>query len=374
MLRARQCLVEILELYQTAPGEKRPELLERVTDLYFLTLERQGQSDKDAFGDVLERMAYEANTISRVRLSERLAKSSSAPLELLRRLARDEICIARPVLQYSPCLREGDLVAISGEAEQEHLMATAHRAELTRPVTDIIVERGDVEVLKAVIGNTGAEISPESRAKLTNIPELHEALQKAHSAHSAHREIAPRPNKWLKRLTDGEFWQQITESALMTSEELDQAQPVNRAQQETENPDEQTVQQPKKKPVKAIALKPASVTAEKLLVDAAKEGNLEKTVKMFSRITLLDNAMIIHCLFEAHLPTLMVLCKAHHMTTSTFNTMLQLRERFHGARINDTVGLIRRYDGMTPNTAQRIIHFSQKRREAEEEIPQSAPA
>ncbi len=371
MLRARQCLNEILELYQTGPDEKRPELLERVADLYFLTLEQQSQSDTDAFGDVMERMAYEADVISRIRLSERLAKSESAPIELLRRLARDEICIARPVLQYSSCLREGDLVSISSDAEQDHLMATAHRSELTKPVTDMIVERGEVDVLKAVIGNIGAEISSESRTKLSKTPELQQALQQAISAR---RDMAPSPIQRLKRLTEGEFWQQITEAALMTEGETDQEQPETQIPAEDEIPEAQASKEPKSKPEKEIALKPASVATEKLLVDAAREGNMEKTVQLFSQVTQLDDAMIEHCLFEAHLPALMVLCKAHNMAVTTFTAMLQLRESHQGAPINDTVGLMRRYEGMTPKTAQRIIRFSDKRREVEQEIQESETA
>ncbi len=42
--------------------------------------------------------------------------------------------------------------------------------------------------------------------------------------------------------------------------------------------------------------------------------------------------------------------------------MLQLRENHTGTPINDTVGLLRRYEGMMPDTAQRIIRFSDKRR------------
>ncbi len=365
MHRARECLNEILELYQTGPNEKRPELLDRVADLFFLTLDQQSTADTDAFGDVMERMAYDADAISRAHLSERIAKNHTAPLALLRRLARDDICIARPVLQYSPCLREGDLVSISSEAEQDHLMATAHRSQLSKPVTDIIVARGELDVLKIVIGNIGAEISAESRAKLSKIPGLQEDLQRAMSAR---RDMTPSPMDRLKKLTEVEFWQQITEAALMTDDEPDQAQPATQAPEEDVILNERDSRALKNKSDKEIEIKPAPPAAEKLLVDAARSGKIEDTVKIFSKITHLDEAMIEHCLLEAHLPALMVLCKAHSMAAATFTAMLQFRESHARKPVKDTVGLLRRYDGMTPKTAQRIIRFSDKRRELDGEL------
>jgi len=360
MLRARQCLDEIVDLYMSGPNDKGPELLERVADLYFLTVDQQSQEDRDAFGDVMERMAFNADALTRARLSERISKAELAPVELIKRLARDEICVARPVLQYSPCLREGDLVSISSDAEQDHLMATAHRSELTKPVTDIIVERGEPQVLLAIISNTGAEISAESRAKLTSTPELQAALQQALQLR---RDLSLSPMDRLKRLTESEFWQQITEAALMTHDQSEDAQPKKKAPMQKVIPDEQNIKPPDNTPSKEYKIGPTHPTAEKSLVEAARGGKVVETVGLFAKITQLDEGMIEHCLFKAHVPALMVLCKAHSLSPSTFTSLLQLRESYTGTPVTDTIGLMRRYEGMTPETAQRIIRFSDKRRE-----------
>jgi hypothetical protein len=364
-----------VDLYQSGPIDKGPELLERVADLYFLTVDQQSPADTDAFGDVMERMAFAADALTRARLSERIAKSESAPLELIRRLARDEICVARPVLQYSPCLREGDLVSISSEAEQDHLMATAHRSNLSKPVTDIIVERGELKVLKAIISNTGAEFSAESRMKLSKTPELQAELQQAIRMR---RDMSPTAIDRLKRLTEMEFWQQITEAALMTIEEPDDIQAdtldsVNAdAAVDKQILNEQANKAPKGKPDKDIKMKPTSEAAEKALVDSARAGKVVETVQFFAKITELDEGMIEHCVFKAHIPALMVLCKAHSMAPSTFTAMLQLRENHTGTPVTDTIGLMRRYESMTPDTAQRIIRFSDKRRDIKEKASNAA--
>jgi uncharacterized protein (DUF2336 family) len=360
MLRARQCLAEIADLYQSGPNKKGADLLERVADLFFLTVDQQSADDRSAFGDVMERMAIDADTLTRTRFSERISKTESAPLDLIRGLARDEICVARPVLQYSPCLREGDLVSISSDAEQDHLMATAHRAEITEPVTDIIVERGNLNVLKAVISNTGAKFSAESRHRLLNTPELQEELQQVMRAR---RDLAPSPFARLKRLTEAEFWQQISEVALMTDEEPDDVKSAIEAPADEVKPDEQAGKELEKNTSKEHRMEPTHPASEKALVNAAKSGKVVETVQSFAKITQLDEVMIEQCIFKAHVPSLIVLCKAHSLAPSTFTTMLQLRENHTGTPINDTVGLLRRYEGMTTDTAQRIIRFSDKRRE-----------
>jgi len=359
MLRARQCLDEIADLYQSGPIEKGADLLERVADLFFLTVDQQLAEDRSAFGDIMERMAIDADTLTRARFSERMSKAEFAPTDLIRGLARDEICVARPVLQYSPCLREGDLVSISSDAEQDRLMATAHRAELTEPVTDIIVERGDLNVLKVIISNTGAKFSAESRHRLSKTPELQKELQQVMRAR---RDLAPSRFAHLKRLTEAEFWQQISEAALMTDVEPDDVQSETETPADEDNPEEQASKEPEKNPDKELRIAPTNPASEKALVNAAKSGKVVETVQFFAKITKLDEVMIEHCVFKAHIPALIVLCKAHSLAPSTFTTLLQLRENHTGTPVRDTVGLLRRYEGMTTETAQRIIRFSDKRR------------
>ena len=96
------------------------------------------------------------------------------------------------------------------------------------------------------------------------------------------------------------------------------------------------------------------------MVEAARAGQVVETIEILSTITRLDKAMVEHCLFQAHLPALMVLCKAHKLAASTFTSLLQMRENHTEAPINDTIGLIRRYEAMTPDTAQRVIRFADK--------------
>jgi len=366
MLQTRKCLDEIVDLFQSRSAKSGPELIDRVVDLYFMTVDEQSTEDQDAFGDVMTRMAFAGDALTRARLAERISRAGRVPKELLRRLACDEIIVARPVLQYSPCLREGDLMSIIGQVHEDHLMATAHRCKLTVPLTDLLMERGGEQVLSIMASNMGARFSPEGLARLTeaarNSSEIRFALD-------LRRDLAPGPLTRLKRFADAEFWQGLAESVLMTEEEVLADKPGKPATPATRAPprDADSSGELANEPGKTVTASPAvTPAAEKSLVDAARAGDIDETLKFFSKITQLNETMLGHCLFEAHIPALMVLCKAHGLAAGTFTALLQLKESHTRQPSNDTAGLMRRYDGMTRETAQRIIRFSDQRRRLDE--------
>lgn len=368
MQRARECLDEIVSLYNSGPQEQASELLQRITDLYFLTVEQQSVDEIGSFGDAMIRMSKSADPVARARFAERMSKAEPVPIEVLRTLARDEIFIARPVLQYARGLREGDLVAILGDVGQEHMSATAHRENLTIPVTDILVNRGDAEVLLALAQNVGASLSPESRDRLYNAAGENDAL--LHIL-NARRDIAINPMSKLKRLAESEFWHQVAETLLMAPDETETVDPKPKIQKakEAEEPKPEPEAPKKEAPASLLTTKSNAAANEKLLVEAARGGKVVETIEALSRVTSLDNAMVEHCLFEANLPALMVLCKAHKLAASTFTSLLQLRENYTETPITDTIGLLRRYEAMTPDTAQRVIRFADKGRPEPQEEP-----
>jgi len=360
MDRARACLVEIVDLYESGPDANGPELLERVTDLFFVTTKMQSAEDRKAFGDVMERMVYAADPITRANFAERIARAELAPVDLIRRLAKDEIFIARPILQYSPGLREGDLVSLSRNAEQAHLKATAHRKHLTKPVTDILVKRGDLGVLQAVVGNAGAEFSAEALDQLSRAAEIHGELQ---PLLSLRRDLAPRVITRLKRLTEYNFWQQMAETMLMTSEEPDKKdspKPKTPKVALKDKAPESKAGQPAK-PENEEKISGEGPETEMDLAGNAKASKVDETIESFAAITGLDKMMVEHCLFQAHISALMVLCKAHGFAPGTFTALLQIRENITKEPTDDAISLMRRYENMTEDTAKRIISFSDKR-------------
>ena len=68
--------------------------------------------------------------------------------------------IAGPLLRRSPVIDEGALIDIAQIKGQGHLLAMSERPALSPGVTDVIVRRGDRDVVRRAAGNAGALFSP----------------------------------------------------------------------------------------------------------------------------------------------------------------------------------------------------------------------
>jgi uncharacterized protein (DUF2336 family) len=83
-----------------------------------------------------------------------------APLAVIRSLAQDKsIVVAGPVLTHSPRLSEEDLLAIATGEGQDRLLAISRRVTVSEAVSDVLVTRGNREVLRSVVSNEGARFS-----------------------------------------------------------------------------------------------------------------------------------------------------------------------------------------------------------------------
>ena len=92
---------------------------------------------------------------------------ANAPRGLVGQLAHeDEIAIAGPLLRRSPVIDEQMLIEIASEKSQGHLLAMAERPTLSSNLTDVIVARGDRNVVRRTAGNAGANFSPDGYSTL----------------------------------------------------------------------------------------------------------------------------------------------------------------------------------------------------------------
>jgi hypothetical protein len=163
-----------------ASGEdsRRVETLRRLTNLFVEQAPVLGEEHVGVFDEVISRLAHEIEFRARVELAERLADIENAPRRTVRDLAFDEnIQIARPVIERSARLAEADLVDIARQRSQSHLLALSGRRHLTEAVTDVLVERGDEQVVRRVAGNETARFSPTGFDTLVQRSRDDDALQ-----------------------------------------------------------------------------------------------------------------------------------------------------------------------------------------------------
>jgi uncharacterized protein (DUF2336 family) len=139
---------------------RRVEILTKITDLFINGAPRFSEDQIGLFDDVMARLVATIEAKARAKLAQRLASIANAPSNVIHLLASDDdIEVARPVLARSERLTEHTLVATAESKSQQHLYAISQRDTLSEAVTDILVERGDRDVVHAVAKNRGARFS-----------------------------------------------------------------------------------------------------------------------------------------------------------------------------------------------------------------------
>lgn len=140
-----------------APGN-RERALWYATDL--LMVGRYTDEEVWVFGEVIGRLAAEIEIAARAKLAARLSRIDHAPGQLINNLASDDsIEVAGPVLRYSERVDVRTLLNNARTKDQQHLLAISKRRSLPEPVTDVLVTRGNQEVVQSVATNDGARFS-----------------------------------------------------------------------------------------------------------------------------------------------------------------------------------------------------------------------
>ncbi|HEV3178474.1 MAG TPA: DUF2336 domain-containing protein, partial [Stellaceae bacterium] len=136
-----------------SPG-RRATTLERMTAFFVDGASRFNDDHVRLFDLVFSRLIGEIETTARTELSRRLAPVGKAPIETVRHLAHDDdIAVAGPLLERADQLSDVDLADIAESKGQAHLLAICARARIAQPVTDVLLRRGDREVVHGVAEN-----------------------------------------------------------------------------------------------------------------------------------------------------------------------------------------------------------------------------
>jgi uncharacterized protein (DUF2336 family) len=155
------------EIVKHGDPKRRAEAVRRITELFLVGAANFRSDHVDLFDGILLGLVPHAEVAARAELAERLAALANAPRALVGQLAReDEISIAGPLLRRSPVIGEKALVEIARIKGQGHLLALSERPRLSPDLTDVIVRRGDREVVRRAAGNAGAAFSQAGYAAL----------------------------------------------------------------------------------------------------------------------------------------------------------------------------------------------------------------
>src|SRR4051795_9729794 len=163
--------VELLDELQTTLAHgtvaRRVETLRRVTDLFLNGAVDYSDEQIALFDDVFHCLMRHIEASAKALLASRLAPVGTAPPMTIRALAFDDLIeVAAPVLSQSERLDDGALIETARNKSQAHLMAISTRKVLSGAVTDVLILRGDDDVVQNTVNNPGAEFTERGYGRL----------------------------------------------------------------------------------------------------------------------------------------------------------------------------------------------------------------
>ena len=189
-------LLNLKALAQNRAGFARSALFDRVAGLLFESEGELTPEVRTLIDQILTGLIGHVEGEVRKKVAERLAGLNSAPHELTKLLANDEIEIARPILHHSPVLTDSDLIEVIEDKSEGHREAIAKRPVVPAAVSAALVAAKEPKVVEALLANMGAVIP---RAVFGDLVKLSEAVD------SIRKPLAQR-NDMPKDLAHRMFW------------------------------------------------------------------------------------------------------------------------------------------------------------------------
>src|SRR6201996_4842106 len=332
---------------------RRVETLRRVTDLFINGAVDYSDDQIGLFDDVFQCLIQHIEISAKALLSKRLAPIDAAPPQTIRTLAFDEaIEVAGPVLSQSERLDDDTLIETARVKSQAHLMAISMRKVLSGAVTDVLVLRGNDEVIHSTVNNPGAEFSERGFARLVNRAEGDDDLATCVGL----RPAIPR-HLYLKLLAKASD----TVRARLEAANPQQAEEVPTAVREA-------TQRARSAP---SAVSKETAIAHALVKSLYEDGRLdEHQVEAFAEAGKFDeaNAAIAalanvtvavaeNMMVEARAEGVMILAKVAGMSWATVKAIINMRDQLSGSGPTDLHSSKDTYERLRPSTAQQVLRF-----------------
>ena len=332
---------------------RRVETLRRVTDLFIDGAVDFSDDQIALFDDVFQCLMHHIENSAKALLSNRLAPVDRAPPLTIRALAFDDVIeVAAPVLSQSERLEDEALIETARNKSQAHLMAIASRRVLSGAVTDVLVLRGNDEVIHSTVNNPGAEFSERGFTRLVNRAEGDDDLATCIGL----RPTLPR-HLYLKLLA---------KASAAVRARLEAANPPLAGEVST------AVREVTRRARMApSALTEETVIAHGLVKSLYDDGRLdEQEVAAFAEAGKFDeaNAAIAalanvsvsiaeNMMVETRAEGVMILAKISGLSWSTVKAIINMRDDLSGKERSDLEACKATYERLRPSTAQQVLRF-----------------
>jgi uncharacterized protein (DUF2336 family) len=351
--------------------EKRLELLHKVTDLYFEGFGNHSASESYLFNDIMEKIVELFSNDLKRKVSASLAVLPDFPTTIVKTFAQDEdIEIARPVLRNALSLTDEDLVLLAERGSQAHLNAIAGRSTIPEKVTDVLIDRGDRNVVHTVTANHGARFSNQGLERLvdkaTDDVDLRELLVER-------PDLSPRAVDKLLPLVSESLMMKLAERGY----DLNGAVPPDMiaslrqrftAQLRTRKDDIQHVSAV----IDAIRNGRAPLDDQARLI--AESGRLLDVSTLLSTFARLEQDHVFSLIYRGQLQTVLILCRSLELSWPTVDAMLAVRAAKQRMHYFSDPAVRRDYEAVDLAVAQRTIRFLRVRQVATAQAGQQLQA
>jgi len=348
---------ELEEALASGGGRDCEKIMQRVADLFMAGSRRYSDQQIALFDDVLLRLSTEIEIKARAKLAHRLAWVNNAPPKLIRSLAFDDaIDVARPVLSFSPRLSDADLVENAKVKSQEHLYAIGRRLTLSEGITDVLVERGNDRVMRALARNTGAHFSEPGFGKLTD-----RAVNDCVLAFGiVQRENVPR--EYLIKL--------IETASANVRDVLEAANPeaiaaIRETIDEVAGALHQEARDASREHAAALRdvgrrFKSGDITEDNVRLPARSQ-NFEKTAVALAKLGPFPIELVERALLDEGGDMVLILAKAARCSWVTTKELLLMFAAKRSMSPDDLSAAYASFERLSPETAKRIVNFREER-------------
>jgi len=336
-------------------AEKHGEILRQITTLFLEGSKDFNEDHIRLFDDVFGRLIEEIEGRAKAELSRRLAPVANAPIEILRRLANDEdIAVAAPVLTQSPRLEEKDLVDIARNKGQAHLSALSERKPLMPAVTDILVQRGDRDVVQKVADNPAARLSEKGYSSLVRRAQNDSDL----AASVAHRADIPDHlfRELLMRATE------VVQRRLLAAAKPETQAEIRRVLAKVSGEVAASVHPKRNFSAAQETVRAAAASGtldEPMVAGFASAGRYEETVAALAALCDVPLETIDKMMNGERPDPVLILCKSINFSWPTVRMVILVRPGSRGKSAPALDQASANFDKLSALTAQRVARFWQ---------------
>ena len=171
---------EALHLQPTAIVPKTPadntvrkQLAKRLSDVICIPSSQLTPQERHMAGDVLVELLRDADIELRESVAKRLVMLNEAPRTILVLLAKDDIQVARHVLEESKSLTDSDMIQIVQKVSGAHRKVIAKRRKVSDAVVDAVVQFLEEDVVETLLKNKGANFSETALQRILTVSRSH---------------------------------------------------------------------------------------------------------------------------------------------------------------------------------------------------------